>query len=235
MSVAVGGVAIAKGGDGAGACALPRGDDPVKLRGSDLSTNITNRYWPMQPGTVWTFRETDGDTVDEIVVTVTDRTKAISGGITARIVHDIVREEGRVVEDTDDYYAQDRKGNLWYLGERTREYGEGGEVSTAGSWEHGVDGAMAGIAIPARPEPGCSYRQEYYEGEAEDNGRILATDEIVQVPAGSFRGALSTQDTTPLEPWMSEHKLFAPGVGPVLTLQLAGGAARGELVSVERP
>lgn len=217
-----------RSGDG---CDLPQGSEVVRMNQRDFSTSITNPYWPMRPGTAWTFRETDGDTVQDIVVTVTDQTKTIAG-IKARVVTDTVTEGGELVEDTLDWYAQDRDGNVWYLGEDTKEYEHGKVVSTEGSWEHGVDGALAGIAIPADPEPGCAYRQEYKRGVAEDNGAVLSTDEIVQVPAGSYRGALSTQDTTPLEPLMNEHKVYARGVGPVLELQVGGGAARGELVSV---
>ena len=212
-------------------CDLPQGSEVVSMKPSDFTTSITNPYWPMRPGTTWTYRETDGDSVEDIVVTVTDKTKTIAG-ITARVVRDTVTEGGELVEDTFDWYAQDDDGNIWYLGEDTKEYEADEVVSTEGSWEHGVDGALAGIAIPADPEPGCAYRQEYKRGEAEDNGVVLSTDEIVQVPAGSYTGALSTMDTTPLEPLVNEHKVYARGVGMVLEVQLGGGAARGELISV---
>ena len=78
---------------------------------------------------------------------------------------------GDYVEVTKDWYAQDSDGNVWYLGEDTKEYENGKVASTAGSWEHGVDGAYAGIIIPADPKPGLEYRQEYYKGEAEDVAR----------------------------------------------------------------
>lgn len=229
---AVGGVVYANGDDDdRDGCDLPQRSEVVRMNPRDFSTSITNPYWPMRVGSTWTFRETDGDKVQDIVVTVTDQTKTIAG-IKARVVRDTATERGELVEDTADWYAQDRDGNLWYLGEATKEYEDGEVVSTEGSWEHGIDGALAGIAIPADPEPGCEYRQEYKRGVAEDNGAVLSTEEIVQVPAGSYRDALSTQDTTPLEPLMNEHKVYARGVGPVLTVQLGGGAERGELVSV---
>lgn len=225
------GVAVAKDGGGQD-CDLPQGGEVVAMDPGDFSTTITNRWWPMKPGTTWTYveRDDEGETED-IVVTVTRETKVISG-ITARVVRDTVRSDGEVIEDTFDWFAQDRDGNVWYLGEDTKEYEEGVVVSTEGSWEHGVDGALAGVVIPAEPEPGCSYRQEYLEGVAEDNGQVLATNEIVETPAGRWRGALSTMETTPLEPWVDEHKVYAPGVGPVMELQLSGGTARGVLVSV---
>ena len=135
---------------------------------------IDNPYWPMAPGSRWVYRETDGKGgVMKVVVTVTDRTKTIDG-IAATVVHDVVSEDGKVVEDTFDWYAQDRWGNVWYLGEDTTEY-EDGKASTAGSWEAGVDGAQAGVILPGQPEVGQAYRQEYYAGEAEDAGESSAS------------------------------------------------------------
>lgn len=235
--LALTGVVVASGvayaaDDGDDDCNLPQGDEVVAMDPADFSATITNRWWPMRPGARWTFVERDADGgVEHIVVEVLRQTKVIAG-ISARVVRDTVRGvDGELIEDTFDWYAQDRDGNLWYLGEDTKEY-EGGEVvSTEGSWEHGVDGALAGVLIPGDPEPGCAFRQEFYEGEAEDNGQVLATNDIAEVPAGRYRDVLATMDTTPLEPWVSEHKLYAPGVGPVLTVQVAGGTARGELIS----
>jgi hypothetical protein len=145
-----------------------------------------------------------------------------------------VTEGGEVVEDTYDWYAQDADGNVWYLGEDTKEFEGGKVVSTAGSWEAGVDGAQAGIVVPGTPELGLEYRQEHYEGEAEDRGKVLSLDEWVEVPAGTYRPALMTKDWTPLEPDVLEHKFYAKGVGPVLAITLSGGSGREELVSFRR-
>ena len=120
--------------------------------------------------------------MQRVVVTVTDRTKQIANGVEARVVHDVVTEDGEPVEVTDDWYAQDSDGNIWYLGEDTAEYENGKVVSTAGSFEAGVDGAQPGIALPADPEAGTTYRQEYYAGEAEDEGEIVSLDEQAEVP-----------------------------------------------------
>ncbi|MFD4420784.1 hypothetical protein ACFWN7_04670 [Agromyces sp. NPDC058484] len=212
---------------------LPRGDDPVSLDPAEFTTDIDNPYWPMEPGTRWTYLELDPDGGELTVeVTVTTETKTIANGIEARVVRDTVRRDGELVEDTFDWYAQDAAGAIWYLGEDTAEF-EGGEVvSRGGSFEAGVDGALPGIAVPARPRPGMSYRQEYYAGEAEDNGKILSVDELVEVPYGRFDGALLTRDTNALEPDVAELKLYAPGVGPVLTLDISGGSGREELVGV---
>ena len=128
--------------------------------------------------------------MQQVVVVVTHQTKKIANGITARVVRDTVTEQGELIEDTFDWYAQDRQGNIWYLGEDTAEF-EGGTITTrAGSFEAGVDGALPGINIPGDPEPGMQYRQEYYKGEAEDNGTVLSTNEMAEVPFGQFKLSL---------------------------------------------
>jgi len=214
---------------------LPQGDAPVRLDPADFTTEIDNPYWPMKPGTRWTFRETDGEGGEaKVVVIVTNLTKKIANGITARVVRDTVTEDGQLVEDTNDWYAQDARGNIWYLGEDTAEFEDGKVSSRAGSFEAGVDGALPGIAVPADPQPGMEYRQEFSKGEAEDNGRVLSTDELAQVPSGRYRDALLTKDFTPLEPDVLEYKLYAKAVGPVLVLTASGGAGREELLTVDQ-
>jgi hypothetical protein len=213
--------------------ALPQGGDPVELDPADFVAEIDNPYWPMSPGSTWVYRETDAEgAVQRVEVTVTDRTKTILG-IAATVVHDVVTEDGELIEDTFDWYAQDTAGNVWYLGETTKEF-ENGKVSTTnGSWEAGVDGAQAGIIVPADPQVGMTYRQEYYAGEAEDEGEVLSLDERAEVPFGSFDNLLMTKDTTPLEPDILEHKFYAEGVGPILALGLSGGVSREELLRYE--
>jgi hypothetical protein len=216
--------------EAAGGPPLPQNDEPFELDPADFVDTIDNPYWPMTPGSKWVYRETDAEgTVQRVVVTVTTQKKTIEG-IEATVVHDVVSEEGEVVEDTFDWYAQDKWGNVWYLGEATKEF-DGDEVSTAGSWEAGVDGALAGVVVPANPEPGLAYRQEYYEGEAEDEAVVLSIDERAEVPQGSFDGVLKTKDLNPLEPDLVENKFYAKGVGPVLAVTVSGGSDREELVS----
>ena len=211
---------------------LPRDDDPVELDPADFSTDIDNPWWPMTPGTQWTYRESDPDGDLSVVVTVTTQTKMIANGVEARVVRDTVRRGDGIIEDTFDWYAQDADGAIWYLGEDTAEF-EGGEiVSRAGSFEAGADGALPGIAMPADPQPGMEYRQEYLDGVAEDAGAVLGVDELVEVPYGAFDGAVLTRDTTPLEPDVEELKFYVSGVGPVLTLDVSGGSGREELLDV---
>jgi hypothetical protein len=208
---------------------LPVGAEAVELDAADFTTEIDNRYWPMRPGSRWVYREGD----QRVVVTVTDETKRMMG-IEARVVHDVVTEKGELVEDTYDWYAQDDDGNVWYLGEDTKEYENGEVASTEGSWEAGVDGAQPGILLPAEPEPGMKYRQEYSEGKAEDAAEVLSLDERVRVPFGAFEDVLQTKDVTPLEPDLVEHKYYAKGVGPILAKTVSGGTGREELVRFTR-
>ena len=214
---------------------LPQGAEKVHLDPADFTTRIDNPYWPMKPGSRWVYRETDANGArHRVVVEVTRETKLIANGITARVVRDVVTAKGRFVEVTDDWYAQDERGNVWYLGEATTEYEDGEPVSTAGSFEAGVDGAQAGVVMPARPRPGLSYRQEFYRGEAEDRARIVSLRERAQVPAGRYRRVLMTRDVDPLEPDVLEFKFYARGVGPVLAVSVSGGSDREELVRFER-
>ena len=234
---------VACGGDdettteaGAGAGAdLPQGSEPVKLDPAEFTTEIDNPYWPMKPGSRWIYREFDSEgTEQKVVVTVTARTKRIANGVEARVVRDVVTENGVPVEVTDDWYAQDSAGNIWYLGEATTEYENGKPTTTAGSFEAGVDGAQPGIILPADPEPGTTYRQEYYKGEAEDEGEIVRVGVQAEVPAGHYTDVLMTQDTNPLEPKVLEFKFYAPQVGPVLAVGVSGGSDREELLSYTR-
>jgi len=207
----------------------------VKLDPADFTTKIDNPYWPMKPGNRWVYRETDPEgTVLRVVVRVTDQTKKVANGITARVVRDTVTEDGVLVEDTWDWYAQDKAGNIWYLGELTKEYENGKLVSTGGSFEAGVDGAQPGIAIPANPKVGLAYRQEYYKGEAEDKASIFSLSEQAEVPFGHFKDVVMTRDLNPLKPKILEYKFFARGVGPVLVIGVSGGSDREELVRFTR-
>jgi hypothetical protein len=223
-------VAALAGCGGSTTTALPRGGEPVELDPADFTSEIENPWMPLRVGARWTYRETDAEGGEQRVeVTVLDETREVLG-VEARVVHDVVTEDGELVEDTYDWYAQDGDGNVWYFGEETMELENGKVSTTGGSWEAGVDGAQPGILVPAEPEVGMTYRQEYYEGEAEDAAEILSLDERVEVPFGSFEGVVMTKEFTPLEPDVLEHKLYARGVGLVLALGISGGSGREELV-----
>jgi hypothetical protein len=224
---------VAAGCGSEGRPALPQGGEEVALDPAEFTADVDHPYWPMRPGSRWVYVDRSGGAEQRVDVRVTNRTRVVDG-VAARVVRDVVTENGALVEDTFDWYAQDAAGNVWYLGEATKEYDDGKVVTTAGSWEAGVGGAQAGILLPAVPEIGQAYRQEYAKGEAEDAAEVLSLDERVQVPAGDYDGVLMTKDFTPLEPDVLEHKFYARGVGPVLTLGISGGGGREELVEYTR-
>jgi hypothetical protein len=220
---------------GEGTSTFPQTSESANLDPADFTTEIDNPYFPLVVGSKWVVRVTDPDGLEQRqVITVTDQTKRIANGVEARVVSDVVREGGEPVEVTKDWYAQDSEGNVWYFGEDTAEYEDGKVASTAGSFEAGVDGADAGIAMPARPEVGQTYRQEYYAGHAEDRTAVLSLDEQAGVPFGHFTDVLLTKDYTPLEPDVLEYKLYAKGIGQVLAQTVSGGSEREELISYAR-
>jgi hypothetical protein len=190
----------------------------------------------MPVGATWHVHVTnpEGESLQE-TITITNRTKKIADGVTARVVRDVVYDHGRATEITDDWYAQDTDGNVWYFGEDTTSIDlKTGKRDSSGSFEAGRNGADAGIAMAAEPQVGLTYREEYYKGHAEDRTRVLATGQQVEAPAGHFTGAILTDDYSPLEPTVSEYKLYAKGVGPVVAVSVSGEAEREDLVSYSR-
>ncbi len=182
----------------------------VTIDPADFVTVIDNPYWPLVQGTTTIF-EGEGE---HIVVVVTGYTK-LAMGVPVTVVRDTAYAKGKVIEDTFDWYAQDRAGNVWYFGEDTTEFKNGKPTSKAGSWEAGVDGGLPGIVMLAHPQVGDVYRNEYYAGEAEDLTKVLELGGTITVPAGAFTDTIVTEDWTPLEPDQLEHKTYAPGVGVV--------------------
>jgi hypothetical protein len=196
---------------------------------------VDNPWIPLRPGTVTTSKgEDDGDPATD-VFRVTHRTRTILG-IRATVIDDRVYVRGRLEERTTDWYAQDRAGNVWYLGEKTATLEPDGRVqSTEGTWRAGVDGARAGLFMPAHPRVGEVHEQEYYRGHAEDRFKILRFGVTVRTPAVSSRHAMLVRETTPLEPGVVDHKIYVRGFGTVREQTVKGGNERYRLVSVRRP
>ena len=152
--------------------------------------------------------------------------------MTCIVVKNRVTLNGELVEETFDWYAQDRDGNVWYFGEEAKDYENGVVVSTKGSWEAGIDGALPGIIMQANPQVGDPYRQEFYAGEAEDMAQVLSITESVTVPHGSYDRVVRTMDWTPLEPGKVEDKFYASGIGLILEVIVEGGEGRVELIDI---
>ncbi len=198
---------------------------------ADFVAVVDNPYWPLTPGTTYIFEGTTEEGLERIEVNVTHETREVMG-VTCIVVRDRVWLDGELVEDTLDWYAQDNDGNVWYFGEEVKNYEGGTLVDTAGSWEAGVDGALPGVVMWAEPAVGQIYRQEYYQGEAEDMGEVLRLGESVSVIYGAFDNVLVTREWTPLESGVAEEKYYAPGIGLVLEVVVEGGSGQIELVEI---
>ena len=201
---------------------------------SNFVSTVDNRYFPLEPGTTFRYEGVaeDGATPQTDVQVVTHRTRRIMG-IPATVVQDTVSQNGRQVERTFDWYAQDRQGNVWYMGEDSREKHNGRFVRAGDSWTAGVDGAEPGIIMPGNPRPGDTYRQEYYPGHALDQARVLGSGGAVTVPNGSYETTLLTDETAPkLDAGVHEHKYYVAGVGDVKEQTVTGNHEEIRLVSV---
>lgn len=214
--------------------------------------DITNKHMPLKPGTTFVYAGKIGggpahksrkhahkgrkhahkgrtNTRDTFVVT--DQTKKILG-VETRVIHDTVWEAGKVVESTDDWFAQDDEGNLWYFGEFSTDIKNGKVKGHKGSWEGGVNGAEPGIIMEAHPKVGDTYQQESAPGVAEDRATVLSLAESLCVPYGCFSNVLETEEFSPLEPSVVEHKYYAPNVGQIKEVVVKGGSEESHLVSI---
>lgn len=200
---------------------------------TNFAEGVPNRFFPIVPGTIATFTQDTPDGRETNTVEVTHQTKTILG-VKTTVVHDRVYLEGKLKEDTFDWYASDKDGNVWYFGEDTKEIAADGSVSTQGSWEAGKGGAAAGIIMLANPQVGDTYYQENAPGVVADQARVKSLDETATVPFGTFTGCVKTQEWTPLEPGNRAFKVYAPGFGTVLEVPNQGGGVV-ELTAVTGP
>jgi hypothetical protein len=186
------------------------------------SSRVTNPWFPLARGSVYVSDgQKDGKQARD-VMRVTRNVKTIAG-IRAAVVADQLYLNGQLAERTTDWYAQDKRGTVWYLGEKTAVLNASGKVtSTEGSFLNGRDGARGGIFMPAQPQVGQSGQQESFKGQAEDRFRILTLPTSITTPAVSSNNAMLTEETTPLEPGVVDHKYYVQGIGTVKEQQVAG-------------
>ncbi len=206
--------------------------DPCSTLDPSLFVNvIDNPYYPLPVGRTLVYKGIRDGLTQVDRVTVTDKTKVI-GGVTATVVRDVARHGSTLLEKTMDWFAQDVQGNVCYLGEDTKAYEANGQVDTSGSWEAGVDGAVPGIIMEAGPQIPDSYRQEFFQGEAEDTAWIIGRGGSLRVPYAVVHDVLTSLEHTALEPDVIDEKVYAPGLGIVLERAIAGGQEVAKLVSV---
>lgn len=195
---------------------------------------IDNPYYPLPVGRTLVYGGIkDGQTQRDTVI-VTSQTKVILG-VTATVVSDIADHDGTLLEKTSDWFAQDRQGNVWYLGEHTVQYLLHGKTDTSGSWEAGVNGAQPGIVMESDPQVPDSYRQEYLAGEAEDTAWVVYRGGTITVPYGKVRNILTTLEATRLEPGLYDRKVYGPGIGVLFEQALTGETEYARLETVTGP
>jgi hypothetical protein len=200
--------------------------DPANFVGA-----IDNRYFPLRPGTTFHYRGYSGATPQTDDMVVTRQTKRILG-VTCVVVRDTVSARGKPVERTFDWYAQDKLGNVWYMGEDSLELKNGRFVRADDSWQSGVNGAKPGIIMRGNPQRGDVYRQEYYPpGGALDQARVLGAGTSVTVPYGTYRRSLATLEWSPVEPQL-EKKYYAAGIGEIQEQVVQGGHEQFQLVAI---
>lgn len=223
---------------GALAASIPAGGAVVSHRApgvnpSDFNNPRANPYFPLVPGTVSRYRGSDEGERFRERVRITHRKKIIQG-VKTTVVLDVARRvDGTLAEKTHDWYAADNDGTVWYFGEATATYDEHGNVdSREGSWKAGVNGAVAGVIMPADPKPTDAYRQEFYKGHAEDQGWIVARNATVKVPYGKFHKVVRGFEWTRLERGVVSLKFYARGLGIIREKDVAGGDELFELVGV---
>ena len=199
---------------------------------ADFSTKIDNKYFPLKPGTTFVYEGKFHGAAERDEMGVTHETRRVMG-VKCLVSSDRVTEDGKLIEQTYDWYAQDKEGNVWYFGEHVTEYKNGKVSGHEGSWESGVDGAQPGLAMPVDPKTGQTYRQEYSKGVAEDRARVVRLDGSANVPYGSFKNVLVTEEWTPLEKGVVERQYYVAGVGDIIETTVKGQPERIELVDVK--
>jgi hypothetical protein len=203
------------------------------LKAREFTTTIDNRYFPLPVGRTWIYKGVKEGKPQIDRVTVTSMTKLVAEGITARAISDVAKTpRGELLEKTTDWYAQDKRGNVWYFGENTAAYLPGGKVDRSGSWQAGVHDGEPGIIMLANPQIPDAYRQEYQKGNAEDTAWIVNRGTTFTVPYGTTHHALTSLEFARIEPKVVDEKVYAPGIGIVFETSLTGPPEVARLVQV---
>lgn len=202
---------------------------------ANFVATIDNRYLPYKPGTALHYKGVaeNGKTAQTTDVTVTHQTRKVLG-VTCTVVRDVVSQGGRQMQRTFDWVAQDKGGNVWYLGEHTYDFRHGRWVKAIDSGPAGVNGAEPGILMAGDPSPGDAYRQYNWPGHAVDQARVLGTKASVKVPAGTFKNVLVTVETSAIDKGVAEKKYNAPGIGSIKEQVVRGNHERFVLTGVKR-
>jgi hypothetical protein len=204
---------------------------PTILHSNDFVQGVDNPYYPLTPDSRYRYRGGEDGTRMVDRLRVTRRTKRILG-VETTVVHDVVLVHGKPREVTNDFYAQDRAGNVWYFGENTKTLDRHGHVdSREGSFKAGRDGARPGVFMSTHAKLGDHARQEYYKGHALDRFRVIERNADVATPYADFHSAVRTRERTKLEPGVVDNKYYVRGIGTVRETTVKGGSEELRLVS----
>jgi len=198
----------------------------------NFTDHVDNPYFPLKPGTTFIYTGIKDGAPARELFRVTDDHKTVLG-VATTVVQDSLYAGGKVVEQTTDWYAQDKQGNVWYFGESTKALHKG-KWTTEGSWQAGVDGARPGIYAQADPKVGDSYMQEFFNHRAGDSAKVLALNEPITVPYGSYKNAQLTMEWTSDEPGAFDAKYYVSGVGVVKEFAVTGAMEKLSLEKIER-
>jgi hypothetical protein len=202
------------------------------LNPADFSTHIDNPYFPLPVGRKLVYKGVKDGVSQTETVHVTKRTKLVAEGIRARVVTDVAKHGSKLLEKTEDYYAQDKHGNVWYVGEKTAAY-ENGKVDRSGSWQAGVRDGEPGIIMPAHPHIPKGYRQEFSPADgAQDTAWTVQRGGAITVPYGRIHHILVSLEASRAEPGAYDKKVYGPGVGIVFEKALTQGPEVARLVRV---
>lgn len=216
-------------GEAVGAAAAAQGNEPkftetFHVAKDDLASRGKNPFLILEPGHQHTLEGTEDGEPFVLQITVLDETKVVDG-VETRVVEERETKGGKLVEISRNFFAISKTtASVYYFGEEVDIYEGEKVVNHEGAWLSGRDGARFGLLLPGTPLVGGRYYQEIAPKVAMDRAEIIAVDEAVKCPAGTFTGCLRTEETTPLEPKERSRKVYAPGVGLVVdgTLQLSG-------------
>jgi len=199
---------------------------------ADFTTVIDNPFFKMPEARTTYFRSQTADGLETGEILVTGATRTFMG-VKTLVIRDRVFLNGKLLEDTQDYFAQHKNGDVWYFGEDVDNYKNGKLVDHDGTWHAGIDGAEPGIVMLAHPMPGDVYREEYLAGVAEDMAKVLSVNETVTIPLGTFSKCLKTENWTPLEPGVKELKYYCKQADGLVLERDPQSGERNVLVKIE--
>jgi hypothetical protein len=204
-----------------------------KIVPANFVKQFSNPYFPMIPGTTFTYEGKTEKGNERNEVTITTKTKKILG-VTCAVVSGSIYLDDKLAEKTSGWYAEDKNGNIWFFGQDARQYKDGKTAGSGGSWQAGLKGAQPGIIMQARPEIGVSYRQDYYKGKAEDMAQVVSLSETASVPNGDYKDLLLIKTWSALEPTLVENKFYAKDVGLILIKGVQGWDWELQLVKITK-